>query len=592
MSKLPASKFERYGIRWQKAVHCDLYVELFCFLHDTRPENTGGRLSRLEHFWNAADIIWNNNPMSPHKLIRNEWSNRMVKGMIENAYCALAGCASSGKSHVMAGYGLICYLAAPTETKVLLTSTTLSAAQMRVWKSVSQLWLPTFPGKMVQSKCLIRGINSFGEISEETGLKLVPAAGSSDTEIDPGFIGIKAPRAIALLDELTDIPMGVLNACFTNLEGGKQISFELKAASNPNLYTDPFGVLCKPKDGWGSITEFDMEWETSRGICLRFDSEKSPNIVEGNTKYIWLPTQESIDMAKNDYGEKSRMFYRMYKAFWFADASDETVYSEGEIINSKADTPIELEEFKGALSQEVWAAGGDPAYTQGGDRFPVIIGRVVQLEGKAVLEVMENELIEDDVNTVHANRSYHAVHEMNRLCTKYTIDPENFGFDMTGAGIPFRDIVVSEWSSLPLGINFGGFASDLQISPVDKRLGKEVYANRVTEIWVRMKGLLREGRIRGLPNEIIEEICLRQWHSKHGGGGKMRIESKVEMKKRGMKSPDLADAFFCLLETVIRRGLMGEMENVKLDKRSAPAWEASARYFDVEMSSDLGLDYD
>lgn len=143
-----------------------------------------------------------------------------------------------------------------------------------------------------------------------------------------------------------------------------------------------------------------------------------------------------------------------------------------------------------------------------------------------------------------------------------------------------------------MGVNFGGSPSKLQISPVDKRKAIEVYANRVTEIWVRMKGLVREGRIRGLPTEIVKEICERRWHKAMlTSSRKLKIESKVDMKARGLKSPDLADAFFVMCEVAIRNGMMGEMEEVEVDKRSVDGWTESAIFNDVLEASDVHLDY-
>ncbi|MGB1937856.1 MAG: hypothetical protein ACPHVK_10235, partial [Akkermansiaceae bacterium] len=193
-----AFEFEKYGLVWDNRYHNALYIELYCYLRDTRTEGEGGRLTKLEHYWNAVDLMWNHNPRSPRRVVRNEWTNQMSEGMIYNRYCALAGSGSSGKSDSMAVYGIVNYMAAPLTTKVLLTSTTLTAAKLRVWKSVSELWLKEFPGKMVQSNCLIKGYNKVSQLSEETGMKLIPAAGSGDQEIDQGFIGIKQDRVIAL----------------------------------------------------------------------------------------------------------------------------------------------------------------------------------------------------------------------------------------------------------------------------------------------------------------------------------------------------------------------------------------------------------
>jgi hypothetical protein len=91
---------------------------------------------------------------------------------------------------------------------------------------------------------------------------------------------------------------------------------------------------------------------------------------------------------------------------------------------------------------------------------------------------------------------------------------------------------------------------------------------------------------------MIAEICERRWAENSGKGRKLRIESKVDMKKRGLKSPDVADSFFVLLEVVIRRGLMGQMEEIELDKRASSKWEHSMDLFDIAGASDIDLTYD
>jgi hypothetical protein len=129
----------------------------------------------------------------------------------------------------------------------------------------------------------------------------------------------------------------------------------------------------------------------------------------------------------------------------------------------------------------------------------------------------------------------------------------------------------------------------MQISPIDKRIATDVYYNRVSEIWVRMKGLMREGRIRGLTPEIIRELVERRWHNNNGA--KLRVESKKDMKMRTGMSPDIVDALMILVELCVKLGLMGEMEAVEIDKRSSAAWNRSVAMHDIEGGSDLDLEW-
>ena len=538
------------------------------------------------YFKRVVDLLWNENGKSTRKVIWNEWCERMIIGMLGSKYCGLAGCASSGKSDAMAVYGIVMYLCWPQKTKVIATSTTMKMAKMRIWRSINELWRKDFPGKMVYSDCVIKGVSANGDLTEDTGILLMPAAGGAGQEIDSNFLGWKQERFITLLDELSELPVSVVNGCYSNLSTNTW--FEMKAASNPNSYHDAFGVFCKPAKGWASVTEIDMEWETARGICLRFDSEKSPNMKAGRVLYPWLPKAKEIEHARKEFGERSRYFFRMFKGFWFAGSSDETVFNEGEIMKGRADTPVDKSEIDVGAKEELVLAG-DPAFTQGGDRFPLIKGRVVQIDRKSVLEITELDIIKDDIDTEDVSRSYSAIRYIKKRCVDEGIPSSHFAFDMTGAGIPFRDIVVHEWSSLPMGVMFGGKASDMQISPIDPRMASEVYSNRVTELWARLKGLMREGRIRGLTSEIIQELCQRQWDEMRGA--KLKIESKKFMKLRTGKSPDIADTLVILVELCVKLGLLGEMETVKVDERTNDVWRRSYENMDSGAWDESGLEY-
>ena len=576
-------------MEWDASIFRELEVELWMFAHhDWEDEgfNNGSR-DRFYHYKRAVDMLWNLDDRSTRRVIWNEWSEEMGRGMCDNKYLSLAGSASSGKSDAMAVYGIVSYLAAPQTTKVVMTSTSIKMAHMRIWRSVNELWRDDFPGKMVYSKALVKGYDLKGVLGETSGIALIPAAGGSGEEIDSNFLGLKQDRMIVLLDELSEMPVSVLAGCYSNLSNNTY--FEMKAASNPNHYHDAFGLFSKPKAGWASVSESDLSWETSRGMCMRFDAEQSPNIIAGDNKYPWLPKKANIDAAKRDYGERSRFFFRMYKAFWFSGASDETIYSEGEIVDSGADTAVDDSELDKFQEDPVKGIGLDVGFTLGGDRSVAVKGRIVIIGGKSVMEVLDVEVIKDSIDSDDSSRSYSVVKHCRSRCEKEGIVPGNFAFDMTGAGIPFRDIVVSEWSSMPMGVKFGGKASGMQISAIDKRKGHEVYYNRVSELWVRMKGLMREGRIRGLTSEIVSELIERQWHDQNGR--LLRVESKVDMKKRVGKSSDICDALFILLELFIARGYMGEMESVNIDSRASEVWAKSAAIQNIDVWADLDLDW-
>jgi hypothetical protein len=70
---------------------------------------------------------------------------------------------------------------------------------------------------------------------------------------------------------------------------------------------------------------------------------------------------------------------------------------------------------------------------------------------------------------------------------------------------------------------------------------KKNYLNLRAELWFKVKDWLAQRDCR-LPNddELVSELAAPSY--KYTSTGKIKIESKEEMKKRGIKSPDKADA--------------------------------------------------
>lgn len=81
----------------------------------------------------------------------------------------------------------------------------------------------------------------------------------------------------------------------------------------------------------------------------------------------------------------------------------------------------------------------------------------------------------------------------------------------------------------PIEINFGGKASDPH------------YANKRAEMWDQMKRWLDNGGCLPDHKDLKTDLCVPTFTYKNAAN-KFQLESKDEIKKRGMKSPDLADA--------------------------------------------------
>ena len=299
---------ERYGKWWPPVggkPAADIYIEFQAFRHNIKGPKAPGK---FQHFKNIVDAIWNN-PASPKKFIWNPWSERMLRAACEHGYLGVAGSRSSGKSLTFAVWGVVNFLCAPSETKVIFTSTSLKDSRGRIWGDVEELWQAAaavmggeanMPGELVSSQGIIR-FRANGQQSDKSGLSLIAGEKSKEKEAIGKLIGFKANRMFMIADELPELSESLIIAAESNLSANPE--FQMVGLGNPNSYYDPFGMFCEPKDGWASVNDEQDEWATKRGLCLRFDGERSPNILAGRTIYPWMFTEEKLAEARENMGE-------------------------------------------------------------------------------------------------------------------------------------------------------------------------------------------------------------------------------------------------------------------------------------------------
>jgi phage terminase large subunit len=135
----------------------------------------------------------------------------------------------------------------------------------------------------------------------------------------------------------------------------------------------------------------------------------------------------------------------------------------------------------------------------------------------------------------------------NKLRTTQTCDLlEKFaGFDKdleirvddTGVGGGVTDDMLKRGYPNTKAVNFGAKAID-----TDK------YPNWISEAWFHLAEIIKEIEL-PMNTDLLMELTTRQW--KMDNKGKRRVESKDDYKKRGFRSPDLADAaIICFAERV------------------------------------------
>tara|TARA_R100000808_G_scaffold15629_1_gene35982 strand:- start:8928 stop:10610 length:1683 start_codon:yes stop_codon:yes gene_type:complete len=536
---------EKYGLKFSHPLS-DLEVELYAFRHNRTPELGG--LGRYEHFKRAANIVWPD-------LIWNEWLERQCESLCENQWVSWTGCAASGKTFGSALYALTWWLADPQNSTVILTSTTAKMIRKRAWSNICHLHRTcdgTLPGNLVDSKTTLQAAKG----DDKNAIFAVAVLDGATSKAVANIQGIHSDRILAIVDEATDTPEAAFEAA-SNLSKGCS-EFQFLAIGNPQSKLDEHGRFSEPKAGWETVGVETEEWETMRGVCLRFDGMKSPNMKAGRAKYEFLITPQQVEQSIKFEGESSPKFWKYVRGMWSPEGVCRTVLSE---------TLCDKHTVGGEhtfINNATVVAGLDPAF--GGDRCILRFARYGDLEGGLMGvefdEVVNISLDASSPEPIH----YQIASKVRDACRGKGCLPENLAIDATGEGGGLCDIMAKEWSNEIRRIEFGGRASELPVSQEDPRPAHEVYANRVTELWFSVREWVIRNQIRGLDRETIIEFCTRMFDD---AKRKIVIERKVDMKGRTAQSPDLADAAALIVEVARQMGA----GRLKRGQRADTKWE-------------------
>ena len=560
----------KYGVNWQDGLS-DLHIELHAFRFGT--EAYGGEPDdKPFHFKQIVKIFWGAKSKRPY--IWDPWTDKMLEAACKEKYLWLSGCAGSRKSTFGAVWAIVNWLCSPGITLILIASTSLTEARRRIWGQVEEYFTAacetmntmqkgaTLPGKIISSVGKIRTEDGAEKFSDLCGIQLI-AGDPSHLKDSLKKIGFHNKRVIVILDELTDLSPTLVNAAKANLAVNP--FFQLQGYGNFASIYDPLGINAEPIGGWGSVSDDCDEWRTKDGLCLRFDGTRSPNVLEGRARYPGQYGPDDLLNHRKTLGENSSAFWRMCKSFPCPEADTNRVYSEADLVKG---TVRELVKWRDI---PVEVASLDPAFTTGGDKAIANFAKLgVSIDGVQTLLVTERKEYREDIRIKDQNKALQIAKLFRDDCVNRNIKPENIGYDGTGGA--FSALLTEIWSPKLLAVLFGGRASEKPASFKDRRPAREVWQNRVTEIWFAGIPFVQSGQIKGLSAQCCAELVERRKHKDGNIIVHNRIESKDEMKKRtGGKSPDDADAFLILLELCRERlgfrpvGIEGKQAAVHLD---------------------------
>jgi hypothetical protein len=382
------------------------------------------------------------------------------------------------------------------------------------------------------------------------------------TKVADNIKGVHTKRQLIIIDEATAVPPAITEAT-TNLYAYPR-EFIFIMMGNPRSRLDEFGKFMEPLNGWQSVSVEDEEWETTpkmdgtTGVCIRFDAEKSPNIVEGKIVSKHLPTKERVEMRKKAVGtENDPSYWSNERGFPPPEGLNKNVFSETMLQSHGA---YNKHEFTGKDFRIIGAL--DPART-GGDRAALRFGKIGEIRGgEWGLQVGPPIIIKLNASSTNPI-DYQITEQVARECGRvvslgpsadgdsYWCLPEHFGTDATGGGADLADIMQRTWSSKIMRIGFGESPSEDQCSHEDIRSASSVYRNKRAEMYFRAANAVKSGQLKGIDRETAKELVTIEFDDSKP---KIVLMAKEEYRKKFGKSPDFSDCLVELLEVARRLG--------------------------------------
>lgn len=572
---------KHYGLRINRPLRLvtPRQLELGAYLTDP-PHGLG----RAEHFRRFLAHTW---PKFAGDESWNPWTARIIAALTEHKHVVrfggqtirtvmLTGCAAASKTFTVGMFACGWWMIDPCNSIVILTSTTSKMVRRRIWPVVQQLFENGHNdqgeqgewGHRVESQTTIQA--SKGDDLHAIFAKAVAEGETQKAATD--IRGMHAPRIMLVIDEANATP----EAIFETIPNLRKSCRELIVVviGNPVSHMDPHGQACEPLLGYSSLNvDMSYEWKTKGvdrwqlepGICLRFDGKDSPNVQAGADKWPFLYGIGDWQRASDSTKEKTLGYWSQDRGFWPPDGFRNTIFSESLLAkyDPSAGAPFVF------ISRKKIIGFLDVAFT--GDEPVLQFAEFGDIDGTGKMGVQLLDPITVPINVASRDEAdYQLARFCIEACRSRGMIPSDFGLDRSGNGSGVAAIMCAEWGPV-LQIEFGSMATERPATTADHRPSREVYADRVTEMWYSAREFLEAGQLRGVNLMARVEFCSREFKQT---GRRWKLFPKLDVKALLGRSPDHSDAIAGVVDVARSSGASANTRNAS---RSAQDWQKVIR---------------
>lgn len=412
----------------------------------------------------------------------------IMRSVYANRRTAVKSCHGVGKSHIAAR------IAAewlenhpPGEAFVVSTAPTFPQVRAILWRYIGQ----------AHRKGKLRG--RVNQTEWHIGAELVGYGRKPSDYDESAFQGIHARYVLVVIDEACGVPAQLWDAVDSLITGA---DCRVLAIGNPDDADSKFATVCEPNSGWNVITisAFDSP---------NFTREKMPRAVKAQ-----LVGHEYVADARRNWGEDSAIYRSKVLGKFTADRDDGVVPASKIAACRTGDPDFDAPDTIDVQLGVDVGAGGD--YSVIRERRGHRAGRVWRSRHDDPMR-LAGEIVE-------------VIRETGAL--RVAIDVIGVGWGVAGR---LREVCAEDPSLSHVvidGVNVGEAAKN------PKR-----YRNRKAELWWeigREQSLNGAWDLSAIDDRTAADLAAPRFEI--NSSGKIKIESKDEVRKRIGRSTDDADA--------------------------------------------------
>ncbi len=438
------------------------------------------------------------------KLGEHLWSKQreIAESVRDNRYTAVQSCHDAGKSFISSRL-VSWWLSVHKAGEAFAVTTAPTAAQVSaiLWREI----------RRAHSKGKLDGYITSGAVPEWKlpGGEPIGYGRKPADEDQAAFQGIHALYPLIVVDEAGGVPKNLfdaVDALATN------INARVLAVGNPDSPSSHFAKICKPGSGWNVIRIDGLATPNMTAEAL----DENPRLAELFESLGLEPSAEFVpDALRPLLLSPLWVAERIHR--WGIESPIFTAKVRGEFPDIGDDVLIGPGLIREAQQRSLERSGrpilGVDVARFGMDRTTIYLrtGPVVRLVG----EYSKQATTETTGRVIAAKRE---------------TDADEIRVDGVGVGAGVVD-QLTELGFAVLDMQAGGAAQD-----------KERFANAKAEWSWRLREMLEAGELD--LDEDDEDLAAQLGSIKFGytSRGQIKIESKDDLRKRGLPSPDRADA--------------------------------------------------